>query len=150
MEYLRRTKIVHRRSVTYFWLVRHGQTDWNLKGIWQGQSAQAPSLNERGRAQVLALQDQLKKTPISAIYSSDLLRARQSAELIANRLGLDVTLESRLREMDLGVWEGMLSDEIKAQFPRELAERARNPVNTCAPGGESPMQVAKPRHCRCG
>jgi broad specificity phosphatase PhoE len=129
--------------VTDFWLVRHGQTDWNLTGRWQGQSSDAPSLNETGRKQSLALRDQLQHVQFSAIYSSDLLRSRQTAELIANRLHLGITLESRLREMNLGAWEGMLSDEIKCQYPRELAERTCNPLHARAPGGESPLQVAR-------
>jgi broad specificity phosphatase PhoE len=129
--------------MTDFWLVRHGQTDWNLTGRWQGQSSDAPSLNETGRQQALVLLDQLKHMQFSAIYSSDLLRSRQTAELIANRLHLGITLESRLREMNLGAWEGMLSDEIKSQYPQEMAERACNPLHARAPGGESAMQVAK-------
>jgi len=128
--------------MTSFWLVRHGQTDWNLTGRWQGQAPDAPALNEAGRSQVLSLQDQIKNMPISAMYASDLLRARQTAELLAEPLGLQVIFEPRLREMDLGAWEGMLSDEIKARFPHELAERSRDPVHTQAPGGESPLQVA--------
>ena len=128
--------------MTGFWLVRHGQTDWNLTGRWQGQSPNAPPLNGTGRAQVLALRSQLKSIPVSAIYSSDLLRSRETAEILAKQVGLGVTLEPRFREMNLGVWEGMCSDEIKACYPQELAERARNPLHTSAPQGESPVQVA--------
>lgn len=128
--------------MTNLWLVRHGQTEWNLMGKWQGQSPDAPALNDLGRAQVLSLRDQLKGIHISSIYSSDLLRARQTAELIANPLCLPVHFDSRLREMNLGKWEGMLADEIKAQYPRELSERAHNAFKARAPGGESPSQVA--------
>ena len=129
--------------MTRLWLVRHGQTDWNLTGRWQGQAPDAPGLNETGYAQALALYEQLKEIKISAIYSSDLLRARQTAELIAEPLGLPVTLEPRLREINLGVWEGMPSEEIKANFPKELASRARNPFHERAPNGESPREVAE-------
>ena len=129
--------------MTNFWLVRHGQTDWNLTGRWQGQTPYAPPLNDVGRAQALGIRDQLKDVGFSAIYSSDLLRSRQTAELLAGSLGLTVTVEPRLREMNLGTWEGMLSDEIKAQFPQELVARARDPLNTRAPQGESPMEVEK-------
>lgn len=125
------------------WLIRHGQTDWNLTGRWQGQAPDAPPLNEAGRAQALAVRDQLKNGHFTAIYSSDLLRSRQTAQLLAEPLGLNVTLEPRLREMDLGDWEGMPSEEIKDRFPKELAERVRDPMNTRAPGGESPKEVAK-------
>jgi len=96
-----------------------------------------------GRAQALAVLEQLRGTHFSAIYSSDLLRSRQTAELLAEPLGLTVTLERRLREINLGAWEGMLSGEIEAQYPRELADRARNPFHSRAPQGESIVEVAK-------
>ncbi len=128
--------------MTEFWLVRHGQTEWNLTGRWQGQATDAPGLNDTGLAQALTIHEQLKGIEISTIYSSDLLRARQTAELVAQPLGLSVTLEPRLREINLGVWEGMPSDEIEAKYPKELSERARNPFNTRAPDGESPREVA--------
>lgn len=129
--------------MTVLWLVRHGQTDWNLTGRWQGQTSDAPGLNDMGRTQALSACDQWTDVSFSAIYSSDLLRARQTAELIAKSLDLTVTLEPRLREMNLGAWEGMLSDEIEAQYPQELAERAQNPFQARAPQGESPAEVAE-------
>jgi broad specificity phosphatase PhoE len=101
--------------MTSFWLIRHGQTDWNLSGRWQGQAEQAPGLNSTGRAQALAVSKLLPNMNFSAIYSSDLLRARQTAELLAIPQGLTVKLEPRLREMNLGAWEGMLSSDIEAQ-----------------------------------
>ena len=127
--------------MTGLWLLRHGQTDWNITGRWQGQTPHAPGLNDMGRAQALAVQNQLKDVNFSAIYSSDLLRARQTSELIAEPLGLIVALEPRLREMNLGVWEGMLSSEIEARYPLELTERARDPLHARAPQGESPLEV---------
>jgi broad specificity phosphatase PhoE len=129
--------------MTEFWLIRHGQTDWNLLGKWQGQSAEAPGLNTAGRAQALSILDQLPNADFSALYSSDLLRARQTAELIAAPLGLAVTLDPRLREMNLGAWEGMLSSDIESQYPRELENRKRDPFHAPAPNGESPRQVAE-------
>ena len=129
--------------MTELWLIRHGQTDWNVLGKWQGQSADAPELNEAGRAQSLAIRAQLPASNFSAIYSSDLLRARQTAELVAEPLGLTVILESRLREINLGVWEGMLSSDIEAQYPHELTERKQNPFHTRAPQGESPSDMTE-------
>jgi len=128
--------------MTTLWLVRHGQTDWNLTGRWQGQAAHAPELNDAGRAQALAIRDQLKNVRFTAMYCSDLLRSRQTAELIAEPFGLPVNLEPRLREINLGVWEGMLSDDIQAQFPQELLMRAQDPLHARAPQGESPLEVA--------
>lgn len=129
--------------MTELWLVRHGQTDWNLAGRWQGQASNAPGLNETGRAQALSIREGLQGIGFSALYSSDLLRARQTAELIAEPLGLTVTLEPRLREMNLGSWEDLCSEEIEARYPHELAERARNPFYRRAPNGESPCEVAE-------
>ncbi|OGO75039.1 MAG: hypothetical protein A3K41_08270 [Chloroflexi bacterium RIFOXYD12_FULL_57_15] len=129
--------------MTELWLIRHGQTDWNLTGRWQGQASNAPGLNDMGRAQALALLDQLQDVDFSAIYSSDLPRARQTAGLIAEPLGLTVTFEPRLREMNLGAWEGMLSSDIETQYPRELEERRRDPFHAHAPNGESPLEVAE-------
>jgi broad specificity phosphatase PhoE len=128
--------------MTTLWLVRHGQTDWNLAGRWQGQAPHAPELNEVGRTQALAIRDQLRDVRLTAVYASDLLRSRQTAEIVAEPYGLPVRLEPRLREINLGTWEGMLSDEIQARFPQELVMRAQDPLNTPAPQGESPSEVA--------
>lgn len=129
--------------MTELWLVRHGQTDWNLTGRWQGQASDAPGLNETGRNQAQIASEKVKGLEISAIYSSDLLRARQTAEVIAIPFGIPVILEPRLREIDLGKWEGMLSEDIEAQYPKELAERARDPFHTPAPDGEAPFEVTE-------
>jgi broad specificity phosphatase PhoE len=128
--------------MTELWLLRHGQTDWNVEGRWQGQSPRAPGINQAGRAQALAALETLKGARVQAVYSSDLPRARQTAELVAASLGLDVTLEPRLREIDLGEWEGMLYEEIAERFPRELAEREADRAHSSAPGGELPAEVA--------
>lgn len=129
--------------MTEFWLIRHGQTDWNLTGRWQGQASDAPGLNETGHKQALGASKKMEEMEISAIYSSDLLRARQTAEAVAVPLRLPVKLEPRLREINLGVWEGMPSEDIEAQYPKELADRARDPFHTPAPNGESPSEVAE-------
>ncbi len=129
--------------MTELWLVRHGQTDWNLTGRWQGQASDAPGLNEMGHKQALFASQKMKGVEIFAIYSSDLLRAKQTAEAIAIPLRLPVILEPRLREINLGVWEGMLSEDIEAQYPQELADRAQDPFYTPAPNGESPSEVAE-------
>jgi broad specificity phosphatase PhoE len=134
--------------MTYLWLVRHGQTDWNVQGRWQGQTPDAPPLNAAGLAQAQALAEQLADqvardgTAFAAIYSSDLLRARQTAEIIARRLGLPVQLDARLREVHLGVWEGMLGDEVALRYVAELDERRRDPVHSRPPQGESIYEVA--------
>ena len=79
---------------------------------------------------------------VQAIYSSDLPRAQETAAILARGTGLAVTVDARLREINLGVWEGLSSELIAARFAAELAERARDPVNARAPGGECAAEVA--------
>jgi broad specificity phosphatase PhoE len=121
------------------WLVRHGQTDWNVEGRYQGQAD--PPLNRIGLAEAEQAARKLAGEPLRAIYSSDLLRARQTAALIAQASGAPLRLEPRLREVNLGAWEGMLFDQIRANYPRELREREQNPLNSRPPGGETVEEV---------
>jgi len=86
-------------------LVRHGESTWNALGIVQGQ-ADAPGLTDEGRRQAAALARQLQGRPVVSLLSSDLTRARQTAEVIARQLGAPVTLDERVRERNLGVLEG--------------------------------------------
>ena len=98
-------------------LVRHGETDWNAQDRWQGHSDTA--LNEVGREQARRLTDELE--PVDALYSSDLRRARDTAEIIAERLHLEIRLDPRLRERGFGSWEGLTTEEIESSFPEEQA-----------------------------
>jgi broad specificity phosphatase PhoE len=121
--------------VTTLILVRHGETDWNRDGRWQGH-ADAP-LNEHGREQGRALADELAGEEVAAVYASDLARARETAEIIAVRLGRPVSVDRRLREVDVGGWSGLTTDEIEARFPDEVVRwRAEDPHHTFD-GGES-------------
>ena len=103
-----------RRSgvMTTLLLARHGETDWNRDGRWQGHSD--TPLNELGRRQARELAAQLDG--LDALYSSDLARARETAEIVAERLGLEVRTDSRLRERSFGAWEGLTSAEIEDRF----------------------------------
>jgi Fructose-2,6-bisphosphatase len=134
--------------MTQLWLIRHGQTDWNVQGRWQGQTPDAPPLNAVGLAQAHALAGQLVEQvahdgiAFAALYSSDLLRARQTAEVIAQHLGLPIQLDARLREVHLGTWEGMLGDEVALRYVAELDERRRDPVHSRPPQGETVFELA--------
>jgi broad specificity phosphatase PhoE len=126
--------------MTHLWLVRHGQTDWNLAGRYQGQAN--PPLNAYGEAQAEAIAAWLEGQPIAAIYCSDLQRAQRTAEIIARRVKLTIAVDHRLREIDLGQWEGMLTGDIQARYPDEWADRLRDPLYAPAPGGETLVIVA--------
>ena len=95
--------------MTTLLLVRHGETDWNAAGRLQGQTDRP--LNDLGRRQAARLADELEGDGIDAVYASDLARARETAEIVADRLGLPVRLEPGLRERDWGTWEGLTASE---------------------------------------
>ena len=102
-------------------LVRHGETDWNLERRWQGH-ADRP-LNETGREQARALAEELAIDPPDAVYSSDLCRASETAQIVADRLGLTVALDARLREVDVGEWSGMTAAEVELRYPEGMRRR---------------------------
>lgn len=101
--------------MTTLLLARHGETDWNREGRWQGWAD--PPLNETGRGQARELADQLRQTPFDAVYSSDLKRALETAEILAAPHGVPVLVDSGLREIDVGSWSGLTREEIRERFP---------------------------------
>ena len=107
--------------MTKLLLVRHGETDWNAEGRLQGQTDRP--LSDYGRRQAQQLADELGSEEFEAIYSSDLIRARETAEIIARRLELPVKLDPDLREKDWGTWEGLTSVERdRVEFAGESTE----------------------------
>ena len=121
-------------------LWRHGRTEWNVTGRFQGQ-ADVP-LDEVGRQQAVAAARVVAGFEPVSIYSSDLLRTLQTAEPLAARTGLEVQTDKRLREIHVGSWEGLLGEEIRARDP-ELAEQVwlGEDVRRSSTG-ESPQEVA--------
>ncbi len=122
-------------------LVRHGQTEWNVKGIYSGQSD--IDLTETGRAQAAALGEKLRGQPFSAIYASDLIRARETAEIIAAEFNLPVQTDSRLREIHQGEWEGLHVDEIQSRYADLWQEKDADPALFRPPGGETIHEVSE-------
>jgi broad specificity phosphatase PhoE len=113
--------------MTRILLVRHGETDWNAVGRLQGHTDRP--LNEYGRRQARELADRLAGDGIQAVYASDLSRARETAEILGARLGLDVVVDPDLREKDWGSWEGLTSDErASVEFEGESTEAHRERV----------------------
>jgi alpha-ribazole phosphatase len=130
--------------MTQVCLVRHGQTDWNLEGRYQGQN-NVP-LNEHGRAEARALAPKLEGTPFTAFYTSDLQRAKETAEILSASVHLPITLEPRLREIDQGEWEGQLVETIRARYAELWRERTVDPASVRPPGGETVRDVAARVH----
>jgi alpha-ribazole phosphatase len=125
--------------VTRLVLIRHGETDWNTEGRYQGHT-DVP-LNTRGREQAEAMAEALKDWPLQAIYTSDLKRARDTAEILAAATGAPMHMDPRLREIDLGEWEGRLSADIQRTDGDLLARRRADPLDTFPSGGEGVRQV---------
>ncbi len=126
-------------GTTEFIVVRHGETAWNAQGRIQGH-LDSP-LNEEGLAQALLVGDCLTRESLSHLYSSDLGRALQTAQPIADRSGRPVRTDTRLRERDLGVFQGLTGAECERRFPEHYARfRSRDPDHVM-PEGESARHV---------
>ena len=120
-------------------LVRHGETEWNQENRWQG--SRGTPLSARGRRQCQAAAEALADAGIGVVYASDLERARQSAEIIAGRLGLPVRFDVNLRERDVGQWEGLTDEEVSERFPEDHVRHLAHPGTFAATGGESREEV---------
>lgn len=122
-------------------LVRHGETDENAVARFQGRLD--TRLNDRGRAQSRALAEELRGEGVVALYASPLRRARQTAQIVADALGLQPVLDERLVEADAGDWSGRLIADILAGEAKEYARwRAAEPAFRF-PGGESVAEQAQ-------
>jgi alpha-ribazole phosphatase/probable phosphoglycerate mutase len=121
------------------YLIRHGQTDWNIQGRIQG-SHDIP-LNERGRRQAELLAKAMDSRPVSRIFSSTLTRAMETAERISRRQKVDICPMPRLIEVEFGKWQGMTWDEIMEAYPKEYRLWALGPDEVSPPGGETQDQV---------
>lgn len=122
-------------------LIRHGETDWNVEGRYQGQAD--PPLNARGREQAHKLARELAKTGIDVIYSSPLRRAWETAEIVARVLGVPLHPEPRLMEIHQGEWQGRLRSEIAARYPELFRRWLTEPWEVTPPGGEHLRDVQR-------
>jgi broad specificity phosphatase PhoE len=107
------------RVPTTIVLVRHGETDWNRERRFQGH-ADIP-LNDAGRRQARELAELLRAEGLSAVYTSPLGRARETAEIVAERLELTPIELAALREIDVGDWQGLTVDEVRARYPEQAS-----------------------------
>ena len=116
---------VGRVTATRLLLVRHGESTWNVAGRWQGQAD--PPLSELGERQAVAARSAAATDAPDAVWTSDLARARRTAELLAEPHGLTPRADARLRERDVGEWSGLTRAEIEERWPGWLAAR-RSPT----------------------
>lgn len=116
-------------------LIRHGETAWNAERRLQGH-LDIP-LNDEGERQAALLAGALATAPIDAIVASDLRRARQTAQAVADRRGLALAIEPALRERGYGGFEGLLYSEIEERFPREFAAWQARDVDAQLPPGRN-------------
>lgn len=119
-------------------LLRHGQTDWNAGDRMQGQID--TELSDVGRRQAKTCAPDMATRDLIAIISSDLKRAHDTALAVADCAAMPVALDPRLRETDLGEWEGMNHTEVDSLYPGARKAWRLNPEFT-PPGGESKLQV---------
>jgi alpha-ribazole phosphatase len=137
-----------RRSTATFWsssaegqatrilLVRHGRVAWNARSAYTGWTD--IELDDWGLQEAGMVSKKLSSAPIKAVYSSDLIRARKTAEIIAKPHGLTVTNDKNLREINYGEWEGLGVDDIIANYGEDFYKTWTNdPENVRIPGGET-------------
>jgi glucosyl-3-phosphoglycerate phosphatase len=121
-------------------LLRHGQTDYNVAGRMQGHLDSV--LTADGRAQAVAVAPDIAKVAPDRLISSDLSRARDTAEQVSGACGLPVVLDQRLRETHLGEWQGRTVTEIEQDYPGAIAAWRSDPT-WAPPGGESRVDVVR-------
>lgn len=120
-------------------LARHGETEWNRERRWQGLSDIA--LNQTGRIQARELAEELRSHRIARVFASDLARARETGEIVADLLGLGaVGVDPRLRERSFGIFEGLTADECAVRFSEHWSAYTSN--RQPPPGAELFEQVA--------
>lgn len=126
------------RRIIFF---RPGETDWNRQGRWQGWVASP--LNEQGKQQVAALAKFVRHIGMGALYTSDLRRAMQTAEMLVQPLGFQPIPDERLRERGIGVWQGLTLEEMESWYPAEYAAMLADIDGYRMQGGESRNDVRK-------
>jgi broad specificity phosphatase PhoE len=120
-------------------IIRHGETEWNVMGRYQGQAD--PPLNAKGIEQSYQLAEQLKDMELDILYTSPLKRAAQTAQIVAEKLHLPLFTEPRLMEIHQGDWQTCLRAEINQQYPDLFRRWESEPWEVSPPNGETLAQV---------
>ncbi|HVU14385.1 MAG TPA: histidine phosphatase family protein [Phototrophicaceae bacterium] len=119
--------------------IRPGETDWNRLGRWQGWVS--IPLNDLGVRQARALANFIRHIGMGALYTSDLKRAQQTADCLAEQLAFQPIPDARLRERSIGLWQGLTQAELSAWYPDEYAAMLKDAHHYRVPGGESRAEV---------
>lgn len=119
--------------------IRPGETQWNRVGRQQGWVS--IPLNEHGRKQAERLSNFIRHLGLGALYSSDLRRAKETTEIIAGKLSIDPIYDSRLRERNIGLWQGLTLGEIHEWCGDEYEQFRKRMNNFQIPNGEARFQV---------
>ena len=122
-----------------WFLVRHGETEWNRVGRAQGQAD--PPLNQEGREQAEAVAARLDTVVFEAAYSSDLRRAADTAAPVMRGRDMPIVYRRDLREKSFGEWEGMTYEELQLRYPAMLEELFEERPSFAPPGGESDLEL---------
>nr|WP_150960115.1 histidine phosphatase family protein [Aneurinibacillus sp. XH2] len=125
---------------TKIYLVRHGQTEWNVKHKFQGH--QDSPLTDMGIKQAQWLEEAIRNEQIDMIYSSSSLRARRTAEIIRGTREIDIIESDDLREINLGIWEGRTQDEVKELYLEAFNDFWDNPEKFKVENSETFRQVS--------
>lgn len=123
-------------------LIRTGATEYENQGRVQG-TLDIP-LSEDGRQQIERVAEQLRDTPIDACFTGPCRATQQTAEILAEQLKLKPKTLEELRNLDHGLWQGMLIDDVKAKQPKVYRQWQEHPETVCPPEGES-LQVTRER-----
>ncbi len=123
------------------YLIRHGQSTYNVQGRIQGQSDCA--LSEQGRRQGQAVARRLAALPIRAIYASPLRRASQTAEFLARALDLEIQFDPRLKEVDVGHFQDQIRTDVMRRFPEAIPRWRSGELDFAFPGGESRRELIR-------
>jgi broad specificity phosphatase PhoE len=127
--------------MTIIFIIRHGETDWNIHGRYQGQAD--PPLNSHGKQQAYQLSDQLSQQDINILYTSPLARAKETAIILSQELGIQIQEDPRLMEIHQGDWQTRLRSEIEGLYPDLFQQWQDDPWQVAPPGGEHLHEVQK-------
>ena len=125
--------------MTLLYFARHGETDDNANLIFQGQGGKG--LNARGRAQARRLAERMRKARVTTILASDLERANETARIVGHECGIVHSVDTDLREVDVGLWTGKGHEEIAQLYPEEWAAWSSG-VDARRGGGETYAELA--------